>query len=210
MNLRRGGVISSLDSCSRGQQHHFWSDFANLEKGRCFEEKAQSSSFRRPSLSKVSFCVSLPTTEDLETSPQLCLHLGPRAREPKLREGGPGAGWGKHGRSLGPALAEILARTCEEAWQILKAPVWIWGASSQRPWEPAPTFPPSPKKWALRKRPSPPILPLAPSLTAERVQGMRPRSTHSLLSPRETWSALGTTSTPRCSAAGLTTTAPRG
>lgn len=206
MNLRGGGVISSLDSCSLGQQHHFWSDFANIEKGHCFEEKAQSLSFRRPSLSKVSFCVSLPTTADLETWPQLCLHLGPRAREPKLQEGGPGAGWGQNGRSLGPTLAEILAS------KRVKFSRHQFGYEAPVPRGPGSQLPPSrpPKKngrsgTGHHRRSSP----LAPSLTAERVQGMQPRSTHTLLPSSGDLVCLGHNDHPRCPWV-LTTTASQG
>lgn len=64
--------------------------FYQPREGTLFKEKARSSSFGGPSSSKVSFCVSLPATADSKTCPQLCLHLGRRAQEPRLREGGPG------------------------------------------------------------------------------------------------------------------------
>lgn len=108
-------------------------------------KKTQSSSFGGSSSSKVSLCVSLPATADSEICPQLCLHLGPRAREPRLQERECGGRFGKEWWSRGPAKAEIPARTCERGWQIPKAPARMWGATSPRPGEQASTFPPSPQ-----------------------------------------------------------------
>lgn len=89
MNLRRGGVKSSLDSCSPGQQHGFGNDFASLEKRRCFEGKRLSP----PHLGD-------PPTQKF---PSACLYLSLRTRrsvlnfactwarepwEPRLQKGG--------------------------------------------------------------------------------------------------------------------------
>lgn len=89
MNLRRGGVKSSLDSCSPGQQHGFGNGFASLEKRRCFEGERLSPPH-----------VGDPPTQKF---PSVCLYLSLRIRrsvlnfactwareprEPRLQKGG--------------------------------------------------------------------------------------------------------------------------
>lgn len=146
MNLRARWVISSLDSCSVVQQHHFWSDFANLEKGRCFEGKGSVPLIWGTLLLKsfplcIFICYCWFWRPVLNFACTSAHELG----NPGFGKEGLGAGWGKKGWSCGPAKADILALTCERGWQIPEAPVQMWGASLQRPGEPSPTFPPSPQ-----------------------------------------------------------------
>ena len=90
MSLRRGGVKSSLDSCSPGQQPGLGNDFASLEKRRCLEGKGSA---------LLIWGTLLPT----QKFPSVCLYLPLRIRrsvlnfactwareprEPRLRKGG--------------------------------------------------------------------------------------------------------------------------